>query len=157
MTLPAVPEDEYRRIRLRSLPDYEPEDAGRRWSSLRPATGPQLRLVPPPGEPRVPPAALLRVMRHVLEVLDGRRSVTQLRTLLPDDAFESVLTRLRTAGPGNRHALRSMRTCYPVPTAVEVAIVIDHRAPSGLERVLAAAARFERATDEWLCKVLRLL
>src|SRR5690349_14634448 len=109
MTLPAVPEGEYSRVRLRPLPDYEPEDA-------------------------------------------GRRSVGQLRTLLPDDAFEGVLTRLRTLGPGHRHAVRSMRTCYPVPTAVEVTVVIDHRAPTGQERVLAAAARFERHLEEWLCK-----
>jgi hypothetical protein len=165
MTLPAVPGDEYRRVRLRPLPDYEPEHArtpSRRRSRLRPVTGPQLRLAPPPqppGQPPVPPAALARVLRHVLEVLDGRRPVGQLRSLLPDDAFESVLTRLRTTRPGGRHALRSMHPCYPVPTAVEVAVVIDYRPPSGRRRVLAAATRFELEHDagHWLCTVLRLL
>lgn len=163
MTLPAVPEDEYDHVRVCSLPDYEPDAAGRarrRWSSLRPVSGPQLRLAPPPqppGHPQVPPAAMVRVLRHVLEVLDGRRPVGQLRSLLPDDAFESVLTRLRTTAPGARHTLRSVHTCFPVPTAVEVAVVFEHRPPRGRPRVLAAAARFERGVDQWLCTALRLL
>ena len=163
MTLPAVPEGEHRRVRLRSLSDYEPDDVGtppRRWSSLRPVSGPQLRLAPPPqppGEPQVPPAALARVLRHVFEVLDGRRPAGQLRSLLPDDAFEGVLTRLRTTGPGCRHTLLSFHPCYPVPTAVEVAVVIDYRPPRGRGRVLAAAVRFELDADQWLCTVLRLL
>ncbi|MFL6122658.1 Rv3235 family protein [Actinophytocola sp.] len=169
MTLPALPEDEYDRddrdVRLRALPDYEPDepDPGvplRRWSSLRPVSGPQLRLAPPPqppGRPQVPPAALVRVLRHVFEVLDGRRPVGQLRSLLPGDAFEGVLTRLRSTGPGGQHTLRSIHPCSPTPNAVEVAVVVDHRSPRGRRRVLAAAARFERDVDQWVCTVLRLL
>jgi hypothetical protein len=198
MTLPALPDDEDAHLRLRALPDYEPAEPTeatepaepdrstglRRWSSLRPVSGPQLRLAPPPqppGEPQVPPAALVRVLRHVFEVLDGRRPVAQLRSLLPDDAFEGVLTRLRTTGPGGHHTLRSIHPCAPTPNALEVAVVVDHRSPRGHRRVLAAAARFERVVpdaddravphlprgaggrgrglggDQWLCTVLRLL
>lgn len=163
MTLPALPDDEDRRIRLCSLPDYEPDDVDeppRRWSSLRPVSGPQLTLAPPapqPGRPPVPPAALAQVLRRVLEVLDGRRPVGQLRSLLPDAAFEALLTRLRTVGPGGRHVLRSIHPCYPTPDAVEVSAVIDYRSASGRRRVLALAARFDRDGSRWLCTVLRLL
>lgn len=131
-----------------------------RWSSLWPATGPQLRLVPPlpePDGPPVPPSALAQVLRRVLEVLDGRRPVGQLRSLLPDAAFEALLTRLRTVRPGVRHVLRGLRTCYPVDSVVEVSAVIGMRFPEGRERVAAAAARFERHDDRWLCAVLRIL
>ncbi len=104
----------------------------------------------------MPPAALVRVLRQVLEVLDGRRPIGQLHSLLPDVAFESLLTRLRTTRPGTRHRLRTVRTCYPVPTAVEVCALIEIRAP-GRERLAAAAARFEHDGDHWLCTALRLL
>lgn len=163
MTVPALPDDEHNRFRLRALSDYEPDDADeppRRWSSLRPVSGPQLTLAPAapqPGRPPVPPAALAQVLRRVLEVLDGRRPVGQLRSLLPDPAFEGLLTRLRTVGPGGRHALRSIHPCYPTPNAVEVSAVIDYRSPTGRRRVLALAARFNRDGDRWLCTVLRLL
>lgn len=163
MTVPALPDDEHHRIRLRPLSDYEPDDVDEpalRWSSLRPVSGPQLTLAPPapePGRPPVPPAALAQVLRRVLEVLDGRRPVGQLRSLLPDPAFEGLLTRLRTVGPGGRHVLRSIHPCYPSPDAVEVSVVIDYRSPGDLRRVLAVAARFDRDGDRWLCTVFRLL
>lgn len=130
-----------------------------RWSSLRPASGPQLRLVPSPPAPDAPvaPAALAQVLRRVLEVLDGRRPVGQLRSLLPDAAFEALLTRLRTVRPGVRHVLRGLRTCYPTGSAVEVSAVIGMRFPAGRERVVAAAARFEKHGDRWQCAVLRIL
>lgn len=162
MTVPALPDDEPCHLQFRRLPDYEPEEDGLppRWSSLRPATGPQLRLVPPPPEPDEPPvapAALAQVLRRVLEVLDGRRPVNQLRSLLPDAAFEALLTRLRTVPPGYRHVLRKVRTCYPTRSVVEVSAVIGISSPAGRERVVAAAARFERHDDRWLCAVLRIL
>src|SRR5687768_14168830 len=165
MTVPALP-DEPCHLRFRRLPDYEPDcdpdgiGPPMRWSSLRPATGPQLRLVPPapePDGPPVAPAALAQVLRRVLEVLDGRRPVNQLRTLLPDVAFGALLTRLRTVRPGGRRVLRKLRTCYPTRSAVEVSAVIGISSPTGRERVVAAAARFERHGDRWLCAVLRIL
>ncbi|MFC4853540.1 Rv3235 family protein [Actinophytocola glycyrrhizae] len=163
MTVPALPADEPCPVRLRRLPDYEPDDGDgppMRWSSLRPATGPQLRLVPPlptPDGPPVTAAALAHVLRRVLEVLDGRRQAGQLRSLLPDAAFEGLLTRLRTMRPGCRHTLRRMRMCFPTRTAVEVSAVMELLAPSGKGRVVAAAARFESRGDRWVCSVLRFL
>jgi hypothetical protein len=163
MTSAAVPEEEPRRFRLRPLPAYEPDEVGApppRWSSLRPVRGPQLTLAPPlapPGRPPVSEVALARVVRQVLEVLDGRRPVGQLRALLLDVAFEALLTRLRTVSPGGRHVLRRLRVCYPAPVAVEVSVVMDVHPPHGRPRVRAAAARFERDDDGWLCTVLRFL
>src|ERR1700741_2944127 len=89
-------------IVLRALPEYEPthapgEEDPRRWSSLRPASGPQLTLVAPPRRPEaaVTPEALWRLLVRVLEVLESRRAAGQLRTLLSDSAYEALLTRLR--------------------------------------------------------------
>lgn len=154
-----------RGVVLHALSDYEPahepgEPGPRRWSSLRPARGPQLTLVAPPGEPEVPvtPEVLWRLLLRVLEVLDGRRAVAQLRTLLADPAYEALLTRLRTAPPGRRHRLRRLRTCHPTGAAVEAAAVIEITgpAPAGT-RVCALAVRVERVADRWHCPVLRLL
>lgn len=149
---------------LRRLPDYEPDDEpdGRllRWSSLQPAVGPQLELVPPAVAvaPVVPPQSLWRLMAIVLEVLDGRRQVSQLRTLLPDQAYEALLTRLRTAVPGARHQLRRLRACYPSDAAVELTAVVEVVLPGQRRgRVFAAAGRFELHRDAWRCLVLRML
>lgn len=147
---------------LRALPEYEPshepgEEEPQRWSSLRPAAGPQLTLVAPPRLPEaaVTPESLWRLLVRVLEVLEGRRAVGQLRTLLSDAAYEALLTRLRTTPPGRAHRLRRLRACYPSPTAVEIAAVIDIGGTP--RRVCAAAARLERVDETWHCAVFRLL
>ena len=150
---------------LRALPEYEPshapgEEEPRRWSSLRPASGPQLTLVAPPRRPEaaVTPEALGLLLVRVLEVLEGRRAVGQLRTVLCDAAYEAVLTRLRTTSPGRVHRLRRLRACYPAPAAVEVAAVVEIAGtPAEARRVCALAARLERDDDVWRCAVLRLL
>jgi hypothetical protein len=105
----------------------------------------------------VHPGALAQVLRRVLEVLDGRRPVAQLRVLLPDAAFEALLTRLRTVPPGCRHVLRKVRTCFPTTRSVEVSAVIGVTSPAGRQRVVAAAARFDEDGDRWQCTVLRFL
>lgn len=172
MSVPVLDDPEYGvrfsgRVRLRALPnyepDYEPGEPARRWSSLRPASGPQLSLRLAPASPRrtappVSPATLWRLLGRVLEVLDGRRQVGQLRTLLPDTAYEALLTRLRTARPGRRHTLKRLHACYPSPRVVELSAVIEVTAAApARSRVIAAAARFELDQDTWRCKVLRLL
>jgi hypothetical protein len=158
MTVP----DSYHHIRVRPLPDYEPEigAAPQRWSSLRPVAGPQLVLPAPSapgGPPPESPVSLWRLLTRVLEVLDGRRTIGQLRTLLPDIAFEALLTRLRTTGTGHRHVLQRIRTCYPTREVVELSAVIRVSSATTRDRVIAAAGRFEREGDEWRCTVLRLL
>jgi|SRR3954447_8698209 hypothetical protein len=156
--LPDVPD----RPRLRALPEYEPTyapgEAPPRWSSLRPATGPQLTLVTAPLEPTITPDALWRLLMRILEVLEGRRNVGQLQTFLSPAAYEALLTRLRVTTPGRAHRLRRVRTCYPASTAAEIAAVIDIApAPGERGRVCALATRLERSDDAWHCAVLRVL
>ncbi|GAB3458994.1 Rv3235 family protein [Actinophytocola sediminis] len=153
---------------LYSLPDYEPTHAPgepgppRRWSSLRPARGPQLTLVAPPNEPAPPdPGVLWRLVVHLLEVLDGRRGVHQLRAMLSDTAYEALLTRLRVTPPGRRHKLRKVHSCLPAPDVVELSAVFEivDGGPSARRprRVRAAAIRLEKVKDRWHCAVLRIL
>lgn len=104
----------------------------------------------------MPPAVLAQVLRHVLEVLDRRRPVDHLRQVLPADDVECLLARL-PARPGGRHLLRSIHTCAPSDTVLEVCAVIEHRPPTGPGRVVAAVARFEDDGDRWRCVLLRLL
>lgn len=105
----------------------------------------------------MPPAALAQVLRHVLEVLDRRRPLDQLRPVLPADDVERLLGRLLSVRPGGRHVLRTIHTCSPSDTALEVCAVVGYRPPAGPRRVLAAVARFEDDGERWLCTVLRLL
>lgn len=163
MSVPLAPEpDAVVRVQLHALPDYEPtHEPGdptppRRWSSLRPPSGPQLTLVVPEQDPPPPPESLWRLLRHVLEVLDGRRAVGQLRTLLSDPAYEALLTRLRTTPVGRRHRLRRLHTCYPSTDAVEMSAVLEITGEDR-GRVRAAAIRMERHEDRWHCAVLRIL
>lgn len=168
MSLPALRAPSPGGVVLYSLPNYEPTHepgtAGppRRWSSLRPVRGPQLTLVAPPDEQATPPPNLMwRSVSHLMEVLDGRRPVDQLRTFLADSVYEALLTRLRTKVPGRHHRLRRLHTCYPTTEAVELTAVleiVDRAGPGGRQRrVRAAAIRLERANDRWRCVVLRVL
>ncbi|OLF19096.1 Rv3235 family protein [Actinophytocola xanthii] len=163
MSVPLHFEPDERGVALCALPDYEPSHDGeplRRWSSLRPPGGPQLTLVAPPPEcaASVTPETLWRLVLHVLEVLDGRRPVGQLRTLLTDSAYEALLTRLRVVPPGRQHRLRRLHTCYPDAHVVELSAVIDVTAgPPHPPRVHAAAIRMEQVHDRWRLAVLRVL
>lgn len=152
---------------LYSLPEYEPKYESnplirpRRWSSMHPARGPQLALAAPPNKPAVPSRQVSwRLVLHMLEVLDGRRAVTQLRTILSDAAYEALLTRLRTTPPGRQHRLRRLHICHPSAEAVELSAVLEisnGAQATGPRRVRAAAIRLERVDDRWHCAVLRIL
>ena len=156
MTVLALPGDDYEPTRR--LPDCEPGMPPQRWSGG--VRRPSLRLLPPPApaiRPRTPPPALVRVLRQVLEALDGRRPVEQLRPLLSRTVRHDLLARLREVGTGGQHTLRSIHTCRPAADVVEVSVVIDYRPPAGPPRVVAAATRFERDGARWRCTVLALL
>lgn len=152
-------------VRLAVPPSAGSTSAGSRLAvpapPASPLPGPQLACRPHSGSrvagPPVHPARLWQVLRQALEVLDGRRSVGQLRELLPQEDCLALERRLDARRAGCRHVLRRLRTCYPTPTAVEVAAVIVVLAPAGREGVLAAAGRFEQIGDRWPCTVLRLV
>jgi hypothetical protein len=138
-------------VRLRPLAHYEPP------------TGTVPRQQPPPGVREPGPAALpadeplphpdvdpARLVAVVLEVLDGRRPVAQLRGLLSDDVLLWVRARVRRADVPAR--LRTVRVGRPGPDVVE----LSGTASCG-ERVRALAARLERRDDHWWCTVFVLL
>jgi uncharacterized protein DUF6459 len=152
------------RIRLAALGEYEPDDVPERdeaglplrWSSLRHGARPRLVLaaVPDGGEPV--PAVMGRLIRQVLEVLDGRRPLGHLVRLLPDTALEAVLTRMRHRH-STQHVLRRLRACHPNDDVVEVAAVVGVSTPERRAGAIAAAARFERDGAGWRCAVLRFV
>jgi hypothetical protein len=123
-----------------------------RWSSLRPVTEPQVT-VQPDGQDD---GALRQMLTKVLEVLDGRRQIGQLRTLLANPVYEATLTRLRMTPPtGIRYRLHTVHSCHLAPNAIELCGRVE---TSGAHRrAQALAARLERRHSTWQCVFLRIL
>ncbi|QIS22384.1 Rv3235 family protein [Nocardia terpenica] len=94
-----------------------------------------------------------RSMRVVLEVLDGRRPVTQLRPLATPTVVAAVETLLRTGG--GRHlgpaVLVSVRATFVTSAAVEVCGGYDRG-----DRHFAMAARIVTRRGGWRLAALRL-
>ncbi|MFI9385254.1 Rv3235 family protein [Kutzneria sp. NPDC052558] len=139
---------------LRALPDYEPKpgpsprgNRGRR----------RLRVVaePPPPVGEVPPALAGRIrhlINQVLEALDGRRPVVQLRPQFTPAAYGSIETRARRPrATANRSRLHSLHAQQPTTGIVEACGVaeIDTRRQ-------ALAAQFE-VQEPLRCNVFRVL
>jgi hypothetical protein len=104
--------------------------------------------LPEVGAVRVPVARLLRL---VLEVIDGRRPAAQLDGVVAP----SVLRYLRAAcvaGPVRVSRLGSLRVCRPTEQAAEAAAVVEVD-----QRVRAVAARFEHQQAGWRCVAFRIL
>jgi hypothetical protein len=95
-----------------------------------------------------------RLLTLVVEALDGRRQPAQLRAVLDPAAYESLATRCRQAS-GGRHRLRSLHTCRPSGTAIELCATITVAA--GEPRVIALAGRLELNQGHWRCMILRTL
>jgi hypothetical protein len=145
---------------LRPLHAYEPTDGltvtdlepAQRWTSPRPQTVAQVTVEPSEPDFRA-------TLTKMLEVLDGRRPIGQLRTLLADTVYEATLTRLRTMPPrGVRYVLGSMHVCWPAAGAVELTgrVETSHRG-SPHRRAQAYAVRLERHEDTWVCVFWRIL
>jgi hypothetical protein len=167
---------------VRELPTYEPlarhtpadeQDAfrpPRRWSSLRPVPRSSRGRVAVParatGSPKGVPrrfgnghpanASLATLLAKVLEALDGRRPVDQLRGMLADGVYEAALTRARAMTRARvRYRLRSLHSCRLSADLIEVSGLVE--ATGAVRPVHALAARFERHAGTWQCAVLRLL
>ena len=139
---------------LRPLRGYEPTglEPPDRWSTPKPRTEPQVTVAdakPDDGQFRA-------MLTKVLEVLDGRRPIGQLRTLLADPVYEATLTRLRTTPRNVRYLLYSVHACWPVMDAVELTGRLEV-ARDGPRRSLALAARLERRQGAWQCVFLRII
>ena len=142
-------------IVLRVLPGYEPKTG-----PLRPhrITRRRLRLVEEPPAPlpaEEVPAALVGRIRNllcqVLEAIDGRRPVGQLRPQFTPTAFGSIQTRARGRVAPKRSRLTRLHTTQPTTGVVEACALAEIDA-----RPRALAARFE-LREPLRCSVFRVL
>lgn len=139
---------------LRVLPGYEPKTG-----PLRPhrITRRRLRLVEdlPPEPVQEVPAALVSRIRNllcqVLEAIDGRRPVGQLRPQFTPTAFGSIQTRARGRVAPKRSRLTRLHTTQPTTGVVEACGLAEIDA-----RPMALAARFE-VREPLRCSVFRVL
>ena len=142
-------------IVVRALPSYEPEPG-------RPAIGlarRRLRLVEDP--PRTPPAAeelpaalrdrIRHLVNQVLEAIDGRRPVGQLRPHCTPQAFAAIETRSRGRAAPSRSRLLSLHVRQPSEGVLETCGLAEIDA-----RPRAIAARFE-LRERVRCMVFRVL
>lgn len=117
---------------------------------MRRRTPRPLRHTPPPGlDPPLAAAASLfadAALRRVLEVVDRRRPVTQLRPLLTPALVDAVgsmsrMSRSRNTAPATLRRVR-LRPAGPDATAAEVFATYTRG-----DRVRAVAARIELGAD----------
>jgi hypothetical protein len=85
-------------------------------------------------------------LRRVLEVIDRRRPVSQLRPLLPPGLVDSVLSVSRGAGHQGAAVLRRMRLQPVGPRGRETAAEVFGSYSRG-NRIHAIACRVERMSD----------
>ncbi len=151
--------------RLYTLPEYEPplclvppdpDEPVLSWSPPPPA----MTLPPIPGcpvwdEPGPAREQVRRLLRLVLEILDGRRPLTQLRGAITGPVYDALFTRCRHAT--GHHRLHTLRTCRPGADSVELCATVQVLAPPRRPVVIALAARIERRHERWICTFLRPL
>lgn len=144
---------------VNALVEYEPAPSTPGGSAPPPAR-PRRRAAPPPrhptparNEPGPTRTALWRLLAALVEALDGRRQMTQLRPAMALPVYEAMLTWSRGA---DRHRLRSLHTCRTSPTAVEMCASVRVDGPTGW-RLVALAGRIESVEGVWRLTALRLL
>lgn len=158
-------EPEPRPVRLHALTDCEPDTTTRpvpvsTSTSLAPVTG-LAPTDPPTGEtPREAPAErgpsrseLHALLRAILEALDGRRPVEQLRHRFSNHCYRILLRQRRDEnGQGRVRCLNRVHTCRPAQGVIELCATIRR---SG--RMEAVAARIEFDHLGWRCTAMLLL
>src|SRR5262245_54515981 len=90
-------------------------------------------LVDPPvwDEPGPLRERLFRLICQVLEVLDGRRPIGQLRNVVDPAVYHSMWTRLRQSSPlGRQHRLRGLHTCRPSLDVIELCATVIVSSPN---------------------------
>jgi hypothetical protein len=121
----------------------------------RPVERPPVQTAPPPEAAAFADA----VLRRVLEVIDRRRPIAQLRPMLTPPLLDMVFTLTRTAGPANAAVLRRVRLRTAAldddephqPTAAEVFATYTRA-----QRVRAVAGRIEVAQGRWRMVALQI-
>ncbi|GFG51682.1 hypothetical protein CQY20_10455 [Mycolicibacterium agri] len=121
-------------------------------------------IAPPPAAPDIapPPAAASfadAALRRVLEVIDRRRPITQLRPLLTPRLLDMVFTQARSSGPVKAAVLRRVRLRTAAvdenepdqPVAAEVFATYT-RGP----RMRAIAGRIEVIDGRWRLVALQI-
>jgi hypothetical protein len=122
---------------------------------LRPVDRAAAEVAPPRDAATFADAAL----RRVLEVVDHRRPIAQLRPLLTPPLLDMVFTLSRTAGPGKSAVLRRVRLRTAAvdesepnqPTAAEVFATYTRG-----QRVRAIAGRIEVNEGRWRMVALQI-
>jgi Family of unknown function (DUF6459) len=123
--------------------------------AMRPVDRATSDVAPPPAAATFSDAAL----RRVLEVIDRRRPIAQLRPLLTPQLLDMVFTLTRTTGPGKAAVLRRVRLRTAAvderephqPTAAEVFATYTRG-----QRVRAIAARIEVKEGRWRMVALQV-
>ena len=88
-----------------SAPSRQPRCTGRRGALLRPVD----RVVAEPSPPRAAATFADAALRRVLEVIDRRRPMAQLKPMLTPPLLDMVFALTRTAGPDKAAVLRRVR------------------------------------------------
>ncbi|BBX17915.1 hypothetical protein CRI77_16320 [Mycolicibacterium duvalii] len=123
-------------------------------STPRPARGPRR------GEPAPPKTAVVfaeTALRQLLEVIDRRRPVAQLRPLMTPVLVERVIARAKATRSGSASMLRVRTRAVDAGTdgaGIGAAEVFGSFRRAG--RVHAIAARIERHRDSWRIVALQI-
>jgi hypothetical protein len=120
--------------------------------ALRPVEVAAARDAPPPAAAAFADA----VLRRVLEVIDRRRPIAQLRPMLTPQLLDMVFVLTRAAGPDKAAVLRRVR--------LRTACVDEHQATAAEvfamytrgERVRAIAGRIEVTEGRWRMVALQI-
>jgi hypothetical protein len=151
-------------LQLYALPEYEPplclvppdpDQPPPGWTPPSPVVLPPIPDRPVWDEPGPLRDQFHQLIRLVLEVLDGRRPLTQLRGTITGPVYTALFTRCRHST--GHHRLHTLRTCRPSPTAVELCATVRVLTPPKRPTVIALAARLELRHNRWICTLLRPL
>lgn len=134
--------------------DYEPAPLPLGSAAHRPSLRPRVRRPVPRTEPAPPRSAVVfaeTALRQLVEVIDRRRPVAQLRTLMTPVLVDMVIAHAGAAQRGSATLRRVRVRCVDTGSAeVTVAEVFATFLRCG--RVHAVAGRIERYRDGWrLC------
>ncbi|MCV7219422.1 Rv3235 family protein [Mycolicibacterium elephantis] len=145
--------------------DYEPPPSGRAacpapdHQALRRHTSRPLRAAPPSARESAPPRAAVvfagAALRRVLEIIDRRRPVAQLRPILAPELTDIVVAMARSSHPGARHdesgttaTLQRIRLRMVDAGSGDPAAEVFGTYTRG-RRVRALAARIALTQDRW--------